>query len=57
VREPEDLASDLRAHVAARGLVLTAVNLTRPDIGVPVMRALSGDLKPFVFEDDDVSPY
>jgi ribosomal protein S12 methylthiotransferase accessory factor len=57
VREPEDLTMELVAHVVERGLALTAVNLTRPDIGVPVMRALSVDLKPFVFEHDGVSPY
>ncbi|MGL5138477.1 MAG: YcaO-like family protein [Beijerinckiaceae bacterium] len=47
----------IASHVAARGIALTAVNLSRADIGVAAMRAMSPDLRPFVFTEGVPSPY
>ena len=47
IRPPAPHLAALTDQLRARGIRLFAVDLTRPDIGVPVVRALSPELQPY----------
>jgi ribosomal protein S12 methylthiotransferase accessory factor len=46
-RSPEWNAGSLVGHLKDRGLDVFTIDLTRPDIAVPVIRALTPGLQPF----------